>query len=80
MKPIEIRYRKLGKEKAHGLAWCEDGLIEIDTRVKGYNLLYTLIHEIIHVQCPTWSEIRVEGHSKQMTELLWEQGIRKVDL
>lgn len=79
MKPIEIKYRKLGRERAHGQAWKEDYLIEIDNRLKGKDLLETIIHEVAHVQNPTWSEIKVQGHAKQMADILWDQGFRKVE-
>lgn len=69
----------MGKEKADGLAWEDDRMIEIDSRLKGFNHLYTLIHEIIHIQNPRWPEIKVEGHSKQMAEILYAEKYRKID-
>jgi hypothetical protein len=80
MKPIEIKYRKLGKEKADGLAWKEDNIIEIDSRLKGMNMLETLIHEVAHIQNKAWGEIKVTEHSKQLAQILWDAGFRKVDL
>lgn len=78
--PIKISYRKLGKEKAHGLAFKEDREIHIDPTLNSPDMLHTLIHEIIHIQNPKWPEIKVEGHAKEMFELLWKEGYRKVDL
>ena len=75
--PIKVVHRKLGKHKAIGLAWTEERKIEIDTRLQGYDLLYVTLHEIVHIQNPKWSEIKVEGHSKEMADLLWQQGFRK---
>lgn len=80
MKPIDIKYRKLGREKAHGLAWKDKHIIEIDTKLKGMDLLETIIHEVNHVQNKKWSEIMVEGKAKQMAQILWDAGFRKVDL
>lgn len=77
--PIIISFEKLGRQWADGLAYCDDRAIKIDSRLKGYNLFYTLIHEIMHIQNPKWSEIKVEGHSKEMALLLWEQNYRRVD-
>jgi Zn-dependent peptidase ImmA (M78 family) len=74
----QIIHRKLGKERANGLAFCEAGVIHIDSRLSGYEHLYTLIHEICHVQNPTWSEIKIEGHSKEMAKLLWENNYRQI--
>lgn len=70
---IKVIYRKLGKEQAHGLAYKEDRVIHIDSRLKGRELLTCLVHEIVHIQNPTWAEIKVEGHSKEMADILWEQ-------
>jgi len=80
MKPIEIIYRKLGQHKALGLAWTEDNLIEIDERIKAFEHLEVVIHEVIHIQNPKWSEIKVEGHAKQLAKILWSMGYRKCDL
>jgi hypothetical protein len=77
--PIKVVHRKLGKHKAIGLAWKEERIIELDTRLKGFDFLSVAIHEILHVQNPKWSEIKVEGHAKEMAEILWLQGFRKVD-
>lgn len=79
MREIEIKYRKLGKEQANGLAWTEEGVIEIDPRLKGYDHLYTLIHEIIHIQNPKWSEIKVKGHSQQIADILYSEKYRKIE-
>lgn len=77
--PIEIRYKKLGRERAHGQAW-EDRVVDVDSRLKGFDLLETIVHEIQHVQNPKWGEHMVIGRSKELARLLWEQGYRKVDL
>lgn len=78
--PIKILYKKLGRNQAHGLSWVKERLIQVDSNVRGKDLLETLIHEILHCQNPKWPEIQVIGHSKEMTELLWEQGFRKVEI
>ena len=80
MKPIDLKYRKLGQHKALGLAWKDKRLAEVDIRLVGLERLTIICHEIFHVQNPTWSEIKVEGHSKQLAELIWEQGYRKIEL
>ena len=79
MKDIEIVFKKLGRWKADGLAWNEDNVIEIDSRLKGFELLETIVHEIMHIQNPKWGEIKIQGHSKQIAELLWDLGYRKVE-
>jgi len=79
-KPIEISYKKLGRNKAHGLAWDKEREVVIDSGLTGQDLLETLIHEIMHCQNPKWPEIKIVGHSKEMADLLWQQGFRKVQL
>jgi len=75
----EIVHKKLGKHKAIGLAYKETGVIHIDERLKGIQHLQTLIHEIVHIQNPKWSEIKVEGHSAEMAKLIWENNYRKIE-
>ena len=75
----EIVHRKLGKHNAIGLAW-EEGKIEIDERLRGEEALYVLVHEIMHIQNPTWGEAKVIGHSKHLSNILFKEGYRKVDL
>lgn len=77
MKPITVTHRKLGKHKAIGLAYKEDAKIEIDERLKGFEHLQTVIHEILHIQNPRWSEIKVEGHSTQIAEILWNLNYKR---
>lgn len=79
MKPIEIKYRKLGKEKAHGLAWCEDGLIEIDSRLRGQEKLEIIIHEVLHVLQPKWAEDRVAGNAREISRILYENNLRFIE-
>jgi hypothetical protein len=77
--PIKVLYRKLGKEKALGLAYKEARTIHIDIRLKGLEKLTVLIHEIMHVQQPGWPEIRVEGNAKELAAVLWENNIRIIE-
>jgi hypothetical protein len=77
--PIRIKYRKLGKEQAWGLAHTEDGLIELDERMRGKKHLEILLHEVTHCQNPDWSEEEVVRKSREMCRLLWKDGYRKVD-
>ena len=73
----KIIHRKLGKEGADGLAFCEDGVIHIDSRLRGERHLNVLIHECLHVQNPRWSELKVEGHANELAKILWEMGYRR---
>jgi len=80
LKPIKVTYRKLGRERADGLAWKEDRIVEIEERLGGKNLIETIIHEVTHCQNPNWTESMVTKMAKEMTNILWDNGIRWVDL
>ena len=77
-KEIEIRIRKLGREKASGLAWIEDALVEIDPGLGEKDRLDTIIHEVTHVLFPDATEKQVQGVSKRLTKVLWRDGWRRV--
>ncbi len=76
---MEIKHRKLGREKAWGQAIDEGSLIELDPRLLGKKHLEVLIHEIMHLQNPDWSETRVLKKAKEMSKLLWAQKYRRID-
>ncbi len=78
-KPIKITIRKLGREKAQGQAFKSDRLIELDPRLRGFEVLDTAIHEIIHCQCPDMSEEAVNANATEMADLLWKMGFRLCD-
>ena len=85
MKSVEsIVHKKLRKSKKFGviLGWAypDEKRIEIHEDLKGVEHLEVLIHEIMHLQKPTWAEMIIRGHSKEMAKLLWEQGYRRVEL
>lgn len=73
----KVIHRKLGKEKAHGQAFTDTGVIEIDSRLKGIEHLDTLIHESLHCLNPKWGELKIQGHATELARVLWEQGYRR---
>jgi len=75
---IIMRRRKLGKERAVGLAH-PDGLIEIDTRERGREALDTILHEALHVLHPDASEEKVVQMAGLLTELLWDDKWRRIE-
>ena len=77
-KKIKVRERKLGREKAVGLAWKEEAVVEVDPRQGEKERLDTLIHETLHVLFPGLSEIAICGLTPRMTEVLWKDGWRRV--
>jgi len=75
---ITMRRRKLGKERAVGLAH-PDGLIEIDSREKGKELLDTTLHEALHVVFKELEEEEVVLIAGLLTDLLWDDHWRRVE-
>ena len=78
-KKIKVKHRKLGREQCIGIAYDSHRLIEIDERLKGKKHLWTLIHEILHILEPDWSETKVDEKSKEIAEVLWHQKYRRID-
>ena len=75
---IKVKHRKLGKEKAWGLAHSAFNLIELDVKLKGRRHLLYLIHEALHIIHPDWSETKVIKISREMTKLIWAQNYRRI--
>ena len=74
---IQIVERKLGRERAYGLAWTDE-LIEVDPRQKPRDYLGTVIHEALHQVFPEKSESEVARCASTLTRLLWGVGYRRV--
>lgn len=79
MKPPRVKDRLLGREKALGLCWQGEGLIEIDPRLKARTALDTLIHEMLHHYAPDWSESKVSKVASSMTSILWNRRFRRIE-
>lgn len=78
-KPITVKFSKLGKYKADGLAYADKRKIIIDSRLTGVELLETILHEILHIQQPDLSEEAVLRYSKETAEVLWKIGYHLTD-
>lgn len=76
----KVVHRKLGKEKADGLAYKEYHEIHIDERLKGKSYILTVIHELLHVHLPDLTEEEIVELSKNLCNDLWQLKIRRVDL
>jgi len=75
---IKIIYKKLGREKAYGMAHS-DGEIWIDPRAKGKKNLELILHECLHLLNKTDDEETIIRKSVTLTKVLWKEGYRKVD-
>lgn len=75
----KVIHRKLGKEKAWGLADSDKNTIEIDERLTGYRYLLYSLHEHYHLKHPDWSETKVRKESSKTARFLWDLGFRWVD-
>lgn len=78
-KATKVVVRKLGREQADGLAYKDYSEIHIDERLKGKDYILTLIHELIHIHQPEFSEDVVIRLSNLLTNDLWRLKIRRID-
>jgi hypothetical protein len=79
-KKIHIRERRLGKERALGLAHHPD-MIEIDPVKQGSSRerLDTVIHEGIHLLLPDAGEMMVRAYANRLSDLLWRDNWRRIE-
>jgi uncharacterized DUF497 family protein len=77
-KKIKVKERKLGREKAAGLSWESDALVELDPRQSEKERLDTLVHESLHILFSGLSEMAIRGISPRITEAIWKDGWRRV--
>jgi hypothetical protein len=75
---IKVKYKKLGKEKAWGLA-DSSGTVYIDSRLKGKKALEILIHECIHILWKDEEEEEVINKSISLCNAIWQQRYRRIE-
>lgn len=78
-KNTKVEHKKLGRQKADGLAYKDENRIEIDERLKGKNYLLTAIHEFLHIHRKDFTEEEVEDLSVKLCNDLWNLKVRKID-
>lgn len=78
--PHKVIHRKLGKERAYGLAHMTENTIELEETLVGYRYLLYALHEHFHLKHPDWSETKVRQESSKTARFLWNLGFRLVDL
>jgi hypothetical protein len=79
-KETKVIHRKLGRERAWGLADSDKNTIEIDERLSGYKYMEIALHELYHCKHPDWSESKIVRESRATAKFLWKAGFRWVDL
>ena len=75
---IKVIDKKLGRQKAVGQAYSDARVIEIDPRQNSKNYLDTLIHELLHVYNPEWSESKITKTANEMTAVIWQKNYRRI--
>lgn len=77
-KSIKVIHKKLGQQRAWGLA--EGNKIELEKTLTGRRHLLYLLHEMLHVIHPDWSETKVVLISRRMCKVIWDQRYRRSEL
>lgn len=75
---IKVIDKKLGRQKAVGQAYTDARVIEVDPRQRSKSYLDTLIHEMLHVYNPEWSESKVTKTANEMTDIIWSKNYRRI--
>ena len=78
-KKIEVIDKKLGREKAYGLAYSGDMRIVVEERQDSKDYLDTLVHEMLHCIAPKWGEKRVTETANEMTRIIWSKNYRRIE-
>ena len=75
----KIVHKKLGRQKAEGLAFIGHNEIHIDERMKKKPYMLVVLHELLHIHFPDLSEKEVDRISKKICNSMWELKFRKID-
>lgn len=75
---VKIIHKKLGREQAYGIAES-DGVVYIDSRLKGKKHLEIVLHECYHLQNPMDDEETIIEKSVTLCKVLWNLGYRRID-
>lgn len=76
-KRVRIVEEDLTKDKAWGLCYASKGLIKIHPYQPLESRLDTLVHELLHMACPHWSEKKVGKYATFLAKQLWKDGYRR---
>ena len=73
---VTVRQKKIPGPYV-GMAWREEGEIEIDPRQSQREYLLTLVHEWLHCALPRLSERSIIRLEQSLGNMLWSRGYRK---
>lgn len=71
----KVLYKKL--RKVWGYAYIDENKIELYHNLKGKKHLEILIHEKLHIMFPDLEEQAIKRHSRDLCNVLWNDGYRK---
>jgi len=74
---VTVVEKDLSKDKALGICCAGLRLIEIHDKQCESERMDTLIHELLHLMRPSWSEKEVIRVANYLTRHLWAQGYRR---
>lgn len=74
-----VVYKKLLNRGTTGLVEPDQDIIYADVRLRGKELLDILIHEGTHILQPYLKEEAVNDIGIELSNMLWDQGWRRVD-
>lgn len=72
----KVVYKRL--RSAWGYAYVDQNKIELYNKLKGKKHLEIIIHEKMHLILPDYEEAAIKRIAKDLTNLLWVDGYRKV--
>jgi hypothetical protein len=77
--PPRVIMVKLGRERAHGIAFYKENLIALDERLHGLPKLETLIHEWMHIYDWVIPEQTVDAFARKLAVFLHKHGVRIIE-
>lgn len=77
-KRIKVVLKKLGNSKAWGLAFQGEDTIHVDFRCKPKFFCQVLNHEVAHLHFPEISETRIDKFGRDLANILYEHGFRRI--
>jgi hypothetical protein len=80
MKRIKVKYQKLGKHKAWGMAHFDDNTIVVDSKLRSKKKMEIIIHEVLHCLFKDMEEDEIIRKSIILTNTLWHENFRSIEL